>query len=113
FGACLEGAAGYGSTGAVIGSMLVGLGFPSMAAGTMVMLFQSQTVSFGASGAPIWIGLNTGLGEGKIESVNSIIQATSWNQFLAEMGFKVAIIHGAVGAVIRLFMVVILCGFFV
>lgn len=112
FGAFLEGAAGYGSTGAVIGSMLVGLGFPAMAAGTMVMLFQSQTVSFGASGAPIWIGLNTGLGEGKIESVNSMLQVNSWNQFLTEMGFKVAIIHGIVGAIIPLFMVVLLCRFF-
>lgn len=112
FGAFLEGAAGYGSTGAVIGSMLVGLGFPAMAAGTMVMLFQSQTVSFGASGAPIWIGLNTGLGEGKIESVNSLLQVTSWNEFLTEMGFKIAIIHGIVGAIIPLFMVVLLCRFF-
>lgn len=112
FGAFLEGAAGYGSTGAVIGSMLVGLGFPAMAAGTMVMLFQSQTVSFGASGAPIWIGLNTGLGEGKIESVNSLLQVTSWDQFLTETGFKVAIIHGIVGAIIPLFMVVLLCRFF-
>src|SRR5699024_2543378 len=87
-------------------------GFPAMAAGTMVMLFQSQTVSFGASGAPIWIGLNTGLGEGKIESVNSMLQVNSWNQFLTEMGFKVAIIHGIVGAIIPLFMVVLLCRFF-
>src|SRR5699024_17834 len=114
FGAFLEGAAGYGSTGAVIGSMLVGLGFPAMAAGTMVMVFQSQSVSFGASGAPIWIGLNTGLGEGKIEEVNNILQVSSasWDQFLVEMGWKVAIIHGAVGALIPLFMVVLLCRFF-
>ena len=112
FGAFLEGAAGYGSTGAVIGSMLVGLGFPAMAAGTMVMMFQSQSVSFGASGAPIWIGLNTGLGEGKVESVTSALQIDSWNQFLTEIGFKVAIIHGIVGAVVPLFMVVILCRFF-
>lgn len=112
FGAFLEGAAGYGSTGAVIGSMLVGLGFPAMAAGTMVMMFQSQTVSFGASGAPIWIGLNTGLGEGKVESVNSMLQVTSWDQFLTDMGFKIAILHGVVGALIPLFMVVILCRFF-
>src|SRR5699024_1973223 len=83
-----------------------------MAAGTMVMMFQSQSVSFGASGAPIWIGLNTGLGEGKVESVTSALQIDSWNQFLTEIGFKVAIIHGIVGAVVPLFMVVILCRFF-
>src|SRR5690625_4460951 len=35
FGAFLEGAAGYGSTGAVIGSILVALGFPAMSAALM------------------------------------------------------------------------------
>src|SRR5699024_8315562 len=49
FGAFLEGAAGYGSTGAVIGSMLVGLGYPALAAAMVVMIFPSTAVTFGAA----------------------------------------------------------------
>src|SRR5699024_8200235 len=112
FGAFLEGAAGYGSTGAVIGSMLVGLGFPAMAAALMVMIFQSTSVTFGAAGAPISIGISAGLGDGKLEDVNSALHVSSWDQFLLEMTGKVALIHGVVGTLIPLFMVVLLCGFF-
>ncbi|WP_449354789.1 L-lactate permease [Virgibacillus natechei] len=112
FGAFLEGAAGYGSTGAVIGSMLVGLGYPALAAAMVVMIFQSTAVTFGAAGAPISIGLSSGLGDGKIAEVNNILQADSWNQFLVEMTGKIAVIHGIVGTLIPLFMVVLLTGFF-
>ncbi|WP_240373990.1 L-lactate permease [Bacillus piscicola] len=112
FGAFLEGAAGYGSTGAVVGSILVALGFPAMSAALMVMIFQSTAVSFGAAGAPIWIGVSDGLGSGRDERMNSLLNVSSWDQFLLEMGEKVALIHGAVGIFVPLFMVVLLCGFF-
>lgn len=112
FGAFLEGAAGYGSTGAVIGSMLVGLGFPAMSAALMVMIFQSMSVTFGAAGAPVSIGISAGLGDGKLEHINSALDVTSWNQFLLEMTGKLVTIQGAVGTFVPLFMVVLLCGFF-
>jgi len=112
FGAFLEGAAGYGSTGAVIGSMLVGLGFPAMAAAMVVMIFQSTSVTFGAAGAPIIIGLSSGLGDGKLENVNNMLQINSWEQFLLDMTGKTALIHGIVGTLVPLFMVVLLTGFF-
>lgn len=112
FGAFLEGAAGYGSTGAVIGSMLVGLGYPALAAAMVVMIFQSTAVTFGAAGAPISIGLSSGLGDGKLANVNSALQVDSWNQFLLEMTGKAALIHGIVGTLVPLFMVVLLTGYF-
>lgn len=112
FGAFLEGAAGYGSTGAVIGSILVAIGFPAMSAALMVMIFQSTSVSFGAAGAPIWIGVSDGLGGGRNEEINSILNISSWDHFLVEMGEKVALIHGMVGIFVPLFMVVLLCWFF-
>ncbi|GAA0439553.1 L-lactate permease [Lentibacillus halophilus] len=112
FGAFLEGAAGYGSTGAVIGSMLVGLGFPAMASALMVMIFQSTSVTFGAAGAPISIGLSSGLGDGKLADVNSALQVDTWGPFLLEMTGKIALVHGIVGTLIPLFMVVLLTGFF-
>lgn len=112
FGAFLEGAAGYGSTGAVIGSILVALGFPAMSAALMVMIFQSMSVSFGAAGAPIWIGVSDGLGGGSISAINNTLGIADWDTFLVEMGYKVAFIHGMVGLFVPLFMIVLLCRFF-
>lgn len=112
FGAFLEGSAGFGSTGAVIGPLLVGLGFPAMAAATVCMVFQSTSVSFGAVGTPIIMGLSTGLGEGKIEKVNAVIGDMSWTQFIQMMGFKVALIHGIIAIFIPLFMIMILTRYF-
>jgi len=112
FGAFLEGAAGFGSTGAVIGPLFVGLGFPAMAAAMVSMVFQSQAVSFGAVGTPILIGLNTGLGQGKLDKVVQTIGDQSWQQYLSGMGFKVAIVHGIVGIFVPLFMAMLLTKFF-
>ncbi|MBD1378598.1 L-lactate permease [Metabacillus arenae] len=112
FGAFLEGAAGFGSTGAVIGPLLMGLGFPAMAAAMVCMIFQSSAVSFGAVGTPILIGVSTGLGDGAIDKVNATIGGLSWDQYIHSIGIKVALIHGMVGVFIPLFMVVLLCRFF-
>lgn len=112
FGAFLEGSSGWGSTGAVLGSLLVGLGFPAMAAAMVAMIFQSTSVSFGAVGTPILIGISTGLGNGTIENVNATLNGLSWDQFVHSIGTKVALIHGIAGIFIPLFMVVLLTRFF-
>jgi len=113
FGAFLEGAAGWGSTGAVIGPLLVSLGYPAMAAAMVVMIFQSMAVSFGAIGTPIRVGLDTGLGSGTSDVVNAFIgSGLSWEQYIHDLGMKVAIVHGIVGLFVPLIMVVLLCGFF-
>ena len=61
FGAFIEGAAGFGTPAAVAVPLLVGLGFPGMAAVMAGMIIQSTPVSFGAAGTPILVGVNTGL----------------------------------------------------
>ena len=61
FGSFIEGAAGFGTPAAVAVPLLVGLGFPSMAAVMSGMIIQSTPVSFGAAGTPILVGVNTGL----------------------------------------------------
>src|SRR5690606_30621563 len=61
FGACMEGAAGFGRPAAVAVPLLVGLGFPAMAAVVSGMLIQSTPVSFGAAGTPILVGVRGGL----------------------------------------------------
>jgi lactate permease len=113
FGAFLEGSAGWGSTGAVLGPLLVALGYPALAAAMVIMIFQSMAVSFGAVGTPIRIGLDAGLGQGSIDSVNAVLASgQTWQQYLIELGGKVAILHGIVGVFIPLFIVVMLTGFF-
>ena len=112
FGAFLEGSAGFGSTGAVIGPLLVGLGFPAMAAATVCMVFQSTTVSFGAVGTPVILGLSAGLGEGTIAKVNAVVGDMSWAEFIHMMGFKIAVIHGIIAIFVPLFMIMILTRFF-
>ncbi|MFV0444082.1 MAG: L-lactate permease [Planctomycetaceae bacterium] len=99
FGSFIEGASGFGTPAAVTVPLLVGLGFPAMAAVMVGMVIQSTPVSFGAVGTPILVGVNKGL-NGPGEEV------------LREIGFRVALLHGLVGVLIPLFVVCLLTRYF-
>lgn len=103
FGSFIEGAAGFGTPAAICAPLLVGLGFPAMAAVTMGMMIQSTPVSFGAVGTPILIGIEGGLNHEKISS-DLIDLGSSWDQFLAIITTEVAVTHAIVGTLIPLFM---------
>ena len=60
FGSFIEGSAGFGTPAAVAVPLLVGLGFPAMAAILAGILIQCTPVSFGAVGTPILVGVNNG-----------------------------------------------------
>ncbi|PAF11628.1 hypothetical protein CHH61_26295, partial [Shouchella clausii] len=51
----------FGTPAAVAVPLLVGLGFPAMAAVIAGMVIQSTPVSFGAVGTPMLVGVQTGL----------------------------------------------------
>jgi len=53
FGAFIEGAAGFGTPAALAGPLLVGLGFPPLAAAMVALIFNSVPVPYGAVGTPI------------------------------------------------------------
>jgi lactate permease len=113
FGSFIEGAAGFGTPAAVAVPLLVGLGFPALAAVIAGMIIQSTPVSFGACGTPIMVGVSTGLS--KIESLRSIATAnppTAWLDFLAGIGVKVALLHMAMGTLIPLFVILIMTRYF-
>lgn len=57
FTAFLEGTAGFGTPAALAAPLLLGLGFPAMAAVTVCLAFDSVPVTFGAVGTPILVGL--------------------------------------------------------
>ncbi|MDQ0483235.1 L-lactate permease [Guptibacillus hwajinpoensis] len=105
FGSFIEGSAGFGTPAAVAVPLLVGLGFPAMAAVIAGMVIQSTPVSFGAVGTPILVGVQTGL------AADSSIT----NNFLAlvtMVGGRVAILHAIVGTLIPLFVVALMTRFF-
>ncbi len=52
FSAFIEGAAGFGTPAALCAPLLIGLGFPPMAAAISCLILNSTPVSFGAAGTP-------------------------------------------------------------
>lgn len=57
FAAFIEGAAGFGTPAALAAPLLLALGFPPLAAAVICLVFNSFSVSFGAVGTPINLGL--------------------------------------------------------
>ena len=113
FGAFIEGSAGFGTPAAVAVPLLVGLGFPGMAAVMAGMIIQSTPVSFGALGTPILVGVHTGLSNAPavVEYANSL-GYIEWNDFLAFIGLKVAFLHAIAGTLIPLILVSFMTRFF-
>ncbi|MBZ9619131.1 L-lactate permease [Psychroflexus lacisalsi] len=59
FGGFIEGAAGFVTPAALAGPLLVGLGFPPLAAALVVLIFNTVPVPFGAVGTPFFGGMST------------------------------------------------------
>jgi lactate permease len=113
FGSFIEGAAGFGTPAAVTVPLLVGLGFPGMAAVVAGMVIQSTPVSFGAVGTPILLGVSTGLsGDDSVRRFADQIGYSDWGAFLALIGAKVAVLHAIAGTLIPLFVVSLMTRFF-
>ena len=113
FGSFIEGSAGFGTPAAVAVPLLVGLGFPGMAAVMSGMIIQSTPVSFGAAGTPILVGVGTGLSaDPAIAEYAAQIGYAEWSDFLAFIGFKVAVLHAIAGTLVPLILVSFLTRFF-
>ena len=105
FSAFIEGAAGFGTPAALAAPLLVGLGFPPLAAAMIALIFNSTPVSFGAVGAPIMGAMSTLANN--LESIGADSELfklllTKW----------VAITHGVIGTFIPLLGVCMLTRFF-
>lgn len=119
FGSFIEGSAGFGTPAAVAVPLLVGLGFPAMCAVVAGMVIQSTPVSFGALGTPILFGVGKGLAEdpdvGRFAREAGFVVpggGIAWEGFLAEIGFKVALLHTVAGVLVPLLVVVLMTRFF-
>ncbi|MCV2403163.1 L-lactate permease [Marinomonas sp. C2222] len=111
FGSFIEGASGFGTPAAIAAPLLVAIGFPAMAAVMIGMMIQSTPVSFGAVGTPILIGINRGLDSEGIGATLSSI-GSNWDVYLQVITSEVAIVHGIVGTLIPLVMIVMMTRFF-
>ena len=113
FGSFIEGSAGFGTPAAVAVPLLVGLGFPGMAAVMAGMIIQSTPVSFGAAGTPILVGVNTGLSaDPAIAEYAAQLGYPVWADFLAFIGFKVAVLHAIADTLVPLILVSFMTRFF-
>lgn len=105
FGSFIEGASGFGTPAAVAVPLLVGLGFPAMAAVVAGMVIQSTPVSFGAVGTPILVGVQSGLSGNASLGDNLLALVT-------EIGGQVAILHMIAGTLVPLFVVALMTRYF-
>lgn len=113
FGSFIEGSAGFGTPAAVAVPLLVGLGFPAMAAILAGMLIQSTPVSFGAAGTPILVGVNKGLdGAPQVVAFANDLGLSTWQELLPVIGARVAILHTVAGTLIPLFVVCMMTRFY-
>jgi len=111
FGSLMEAVAGFGTPAAICVPLLVGLGFPPLAAVVSGMIIQSTPVSFGAAGTPILIGVNGGLTSQTVQAY-AVSTGHNWDGFLSMIGAKVALLHAVAGLLIPLIVVCFLTGFF-
>ncbi|HSH49352.1 MAG TPA: L-lactate permease [Halomonas sp.] len=111
FGCFIEGASGFGTPAAVAAPLMVALGFPALAAVVVGMMIQSTPVSFGAVGTPIVVGVSGGLNK---TGITEALEAggSTWMEYFRLITSEVAVVHGIVGILMPLVMVVVMVRFF-
>ncbi|HCX61008.1 MAG TPA: L-lactate permease, partial [Clostridiales bacterium] len=110
FGSFIEGAAGFGTPAALAGPLLVGLGFPPLAAVIVALISNSTPVTFGAVGTPILGGTSTLLNPETIAEIEAAGMTSA--EFLHNAGIWAAIPHSLIGAFIPLVIVMVLTKLF-
>lgn len=113
FGSFIEGSSGFGTPAAVAVPLMVGLGFPAMAAVVAGMMIQSTPVSFGAVGTPMLVGIGTGLNTPELQAYALSLGYSDWHSFIGfAIATKVAFFHFIAGAFIPLFVVAFMTRYF-
>lgn len=108
FGSFIEGAAGFGTPAALAGPLMVGLGFPPLAAAMVALIFDSSSVSFGAVGTPVIGGVGSVMKSTVVEKLGE----GAYIPFLKQVGIWTAIPHAIVGTFLPLLAICMLTAFF-
>lgn len=105
FGAFVEGVAGFGTPAALAAPLLVGLGFPAIAAAMVTLILNSTPVAFGAVGVPTLTA---------IESVRDIVISDGFSieTFSRALIQCISGIHGIVGIFVPLIAIIMLVSIF-
>lgn len=111
FGAFIEGAAGFGTPAALAGPLMVGLGFPPLAAAMLALVGNSTPVTFGAVGTPIIGGVSSILGTPEIMEQIETAGYTGAT-FLHEVGIWSALPHAIMGLLMPLIIVMMMTKLF-
>ncbi len=106
----LEGVAGFGTPAAVVGPLLLALGFPALAAVVAALVGHAIATSFGAVGTPVIAGFNSPLGA--FESAITGGGFSSVAQYSVSAGGWAALMNGLVGIMMPLFAVGMVVYFF-
>ena len=112
-GSFIEGAAGFGTPAAVVGPLLVGLGFPPLAAVVVALTGNLMAITFGAVGTPLIIGLEDTFASS--EAIRSTVTAEtpfSIAGWVAEIGTWAATYHVIVGIAVPFIGVAMMTRFF-
>jgi lactate permease len=114
-GSFIEGAAGFGTPAAIVGPLLVGLGFPPLAAVVVALTGNILAITFGAVGTPLIIGLRDVVfaeGTGAAQEVLRQGGFESVGAYVAQIGVWAAVIHAVVGIAIPFIGVAMMTRFF-
>jgi lactate permease len=111
FGSFIEGASGFGTPAAIVGPLLVALGFPAMAAVIAGMIIQSTPSTFGAVGTPILVGVTGGLASPELDAQLAAagLELAAYHQIIVA---RAAIINGIVGTLMPLILVAMMTRYF-
>ncbi|ATW88008.1 lactate permease [Halohasta litchfieldiae] len=111
-GSFVESAAGFGTPAAIVGPLLVGLGFPPLVAVVVALTGNLMAITFGAVGTPLIIGLQD-IFESS-DPISSAVAGQGMNveQWVAEIGVWAATHHVIVGMVLPFIGVAMMTRFF-
>lgn len=108
----IEGAAGFGTPAAVVAPLLLGLGFPALAAVIAAIIGHIIAVTYGAVGTPIVVGIQSPMEN--VEFTRTAIEGSGMTvrEFSVEVAAWAATYHALVGFVMPLFAVGMVVYFF-
>jgi lactate permease len=108
----IEGVAGFGAPAAVVAPLLLGLGFPALAAVVAALIGHIIAVTYGAVGTPIIVGIREPMAG--IPGIQLAIQTEGLTatEFAVNVAAWAATYHALVGFVMPLFVVGMIVYFF-
>ena len=110
FGGFIEGIAGFGTPAAIAAPLLVALGLSPMAAVVVALMFNSTSVSFGAVGVPVLVGIGQTLNIPTV--ISSLPGGMALDSFVKQVTVFTAVPHVLIGTFIPLLGVSLYTRFF-